>query len=245
MACYEAAVPSMENRSYYDEFAGWYEKERGQGYHQMLDDLEVELVRRYCHGERALEVGCGTGLILSRVAEFAPQAVGIDLSAGMLARARDRGLAVAQASATELPCADDSFDVVFSFKVLAHIEQIHMAMNEMARVTRPGGYVLAEFYNPRSLRYLVKRLKTPTAVSASTTDEAVYTRYDDAATIRSYLPPSLRFQTFRGVRIVTPVAAVHRVPGLRRLVRLAEHRLADAPLARNLGGFLIAVAQKV
>ncbi len=245
--CYDPSVakPSMENRSYYDEFSSWYENHRGRGYHQLLDDLEVDLVRRYCHGGRALEVGCGTGLILQRVAEFADNAVGIDLSAGMLAKAQDRGLQVAQASATDLPCPDDSFDVVFSFKVLAHVEQIHMAMHEMARVTRPGGYVLAEFYNPRSLRYMVKRLKTPTAVSTSTNDEAVYTRYDDPATIRSYLPASLQFRTFRGVRIVTPVAAVHRIPGVRRLVSMAEWKLADAPIARNLGGFLIVVAQKV
>jgi len=235
----------MENRSYYDEFSSWYENERGRGYHQLLDDLEVDLVRRYCHGGRALEVGCGTGLLLQRVAEFADSAVGIDLSGGMLAKAHQRGLRVSQASATELPCASNSFDVVYSFKVLAHIEQIHTAMSEMARVTRPGGYVLAEFYNPRSLRYLVKRLKNPTAVSASTSDEAVYTRYDDPATIRSYLPANLEFRTFRGVRIVTPVAAIHRVPGLRRLVSMAEWQLADAPLARELGGFLIAVAQKV
>lgn len=235
----------MDNRAYYDEFSSWYENKRGRDYHQLLDDLEVDLVRRYCHGGRALEVGCGTGLILERVAQFADHSMGIDLSAGMLAKAAGRGLQVAQASATALPCADNSFDVVFSFKVLAHIEQIHTAMNEMARVTRPGGFVLAEFYNPRSLRYLVKRLKPPSAVSSRTTDEAVYTRYDDVDTIRSYLPASLGFRAFRGVRIVTPVAAVHRVPGLRRLVQRAEWRLADLPIARNLGGFVIAVAQKL
>ena len=53
-------------------------------------------------------------------------------------------------------------------------------MREMARVVRPGGYVLAEFYNARSLRRLVKALKPPTAVSEQTHDEHVYTRYDDA-----------------------------------------------------------------
>ena len=37
----------MDNRSYYDEFADWYEKERGRGYHQLIDDLEIEVVERY------------------------------------------------------------------------------------------------------------------------------------------------------------------------------------------------------
>ena len=44
--------------------------------------------------------------------------------------------------------------------------------------------------------------------------------------------------------IVTPVAAVHRVPVLGAAVRFAEHRLADLPFARELGGFLVAVAQR-
>ena len=238
-------MPRLDNRAYYDEFASWYERERGEGYHQMLDDLEVELVERYGRGARVLEVGCGTGLILRRVAGFADYAEGMDLSAGMLARARERGLEVTQGSATALPYADASFDVAYSFKVLAHIADIRTAMSEMGRVVRPGGWVLAEFYNPRSLRYLVKVLKPPSAISESTDDEAVYTRYDSLERIKSYLPPNLRFDTVRGVRIVTPVSHVHRLPGVGRLVRLAEHRLADAPVARGLGGFLIAVAQRV
>jgi predicted TPR repeat methyltransferase len=100
-------MPSrLDNRSYYDDFAGWYERERHLPYHRMLDDLEVEIVERYARDKQVLEVGCGTGLILHRVAQFARDARGIDLSAGMLEKAAARGLAVAQASATELPIAD-------------------------------------------------------------------------------------------------------------------------------------------
>lgn len=237
--------PRLDNRSYYDEFASWYEHERGRGYHQMLDDLEVALVERYGRRGDVLEAGCGTGLILERIAGFARSARGIDLSGGMLARARARGLDVAQASVTALPYKDHSFDVVCSFKVLAHVADIETALAEMARVTRPGGHVLAEFYNTRSLRYLVKRLKPPTAISEHSDDEAVFTRYDSAARFRSYLPPTLAWQTVRGVRIATPVAALHRVPLVGRLLAGAEHALADAPVARGFGGFLIAVARKL
>jgi ubiquinone/menaquinone biosynthesis C-methylase UbiE len=234
----------LDNRSYYDEFAGWYEKERGKGYHRMLDDLEVDLVRRYGEGKEVLEVGCGTGLILGRAREFARRAVGIDLSAGMLAKAASRGLEVVQASATDLPIATGSVDVAYSFKVLAHVPDIRLAMSEMARVVRPGGWVLAEFYNTRSLRRLVKAVKPPTAISEQADDEAVYTRYDSVDDVRGYLPPELEWVTSRGIRIVTPVAAVHDVPVLGSLVRFAEHRLADLPVARELGGFLVAVARR-
>ncbi len=234
----------LDNKTYYDDFANWYERERGQGYHQMLDDLEVELVQRYGDGKDILEVGCGTGLILERVAQFARRAVGIDLSAGMLEKAKARGLEVQEASATALPFPDASFDVAYSFKVLAHVEDIQLAMSEMARVVRPGGWVLAEFYNERSLRRLVKAIKPPTAVSSTTDDHAVYTRYDTVEQVKSYLPPELEWVTSRGIRIVTPVAALHRVPVLGAAIRFAEHRLADLPFARELGGFLVAVARR-
>jgi ubiquinone/menaquinone biosynthesis C-methylase UbiE len=234
----------LDNRAYYDDFAGWYEKERHLPYHRMLDDLEVELVERYGAGKDVLEVGCGTGLILDRVARFARTARGVDLSAGMLAQAARRGLAVAQGSATALPIATASVDVAYSFKVLAHIPDITGALAEMARVVRPGGWVLAEFYNASSLRRLVKKWKPPTAVSAKTNDEHVYTRYDDAAAIRRFLPLDLTWEETRGIRVITPVAAVHKVPLLGAAVRWAEHRLADAPIARDFGGFLVVCARR-
>lgn len=234
----------MDNRAYYDDFAAWYERDRGQGYHQMLDDLEVGLIERYGEGQRVLEVGCGTGLLLDRVRRFASYAAGMDLSAGMLARAQERGLPVTLGDATALPYADASFDLVYSFKVLPHVADIRAALREMARVTRPGGRVLAEFYNPRSLRYLVKVLKRPSAVSGRTTDEQVFTRYDSLSRIAGYLPPELELDTVRGIRIITPVSHIHRIPGVRHLVRAAEERLADLPVARNFGGFLVAVTRK-
>src|SRR5258706_12644245 len=78
----------VDNRSYYDDFAGWYERERHLPYHRMLDDLEVELVERYGRDRDVLEVGCGTGLLLHRTSQFARSATGVDLSSGMLAQAQ-------------------------------------------------------------------------------------------------------------------------------------------------------------
>jgi hypothetical protein len=79
---------------------------------------------------------------------------------------------------------------------------------------------------------------------AGRADDAVYTRYDTLDEIRGYLPPSLSVVAVRGIRIVTPVAQIHRLPVAGALVRRLEHRLADMPVLRNLGGFLAVVAQK-
>ena len=232
-------------RAYYDDFAARYEHRRGAGYHRMVDDLEASLVRRYGRGADVLEVGCGTGLVLARVRPFARFATGVDVSAGMLAAARQRGLSVVQGSATALPYADASFDVAYAFKVLPHVVDIRSALAELARVTRPGGHVLAEFYNRHSLRYLIKRVKPPSAISTSRHDGDVFTRYDDLAAIKSYLPASLQYLTVRGIRVITPVSYAHDIPGAGGLLRRVEQILADAPVARFLGGFLVAIARKL
>src|ERR1051326_5452733 len=87
-------------RAYYDEFSHRYEAKRGGrdpgGYHDLVDDLEIDLVARYGASHDVLEVGCGTGLLLERIAAFAKTARGVDLSPGMLAKARERGLDVVE-----------------------------------------------------------------------------------------------------------------------------------------------------
>lgn len=237
-------MPSDEaTRAYYDDFSRWYERDRGRGYHQLIDDLEVSVVEPLSRDKRVLEVGCGTGLILQRMARVARSAKGIDLSPGMLATARERGLDVVEGSATELPFADASFDVVYSFKVLAHVPEIARALGEMARVCAPGGYVVAEFYNPWSLRYLAKRFGPAGRVSETRDEGAVYTRFDSPREIAAMLPTELVLEAFRGVRVFTPVAKLVSVPWVGTALSLAERAAVASPLAK-FGGFLIAVARR-
>jgi ubiquinone/menaquinone biosynthesis C-methylase UbiE len=235
-------------RAYYDEFASRYEAERRpnrpNGYHALVDDLEIELVERYGTGGDVLECGCGTGLILERIAEFSRTAKAIDLSPAMLDRARARGLDVREANVTAIPFARETFDVACSFKVLAHVPRIGLALAEMARVTRPGGVVIAEFYNPLSMRGLAKRLAPARAISDRTREDAVYTRFDAPWVVPRVLPPSLRIEAVRGVRIVTPTASAMRVPFLSDLLRKIEWGLADTPAA-FFAGFYVVVLRKI
>jgi ubiquinone/menaquinone biosynthesis C-methylase UbiE len=239
-----AGAEHRRAREYYDEFSASYERERARGYHALIDELECELAARYCAGRRVLEAGCGTGLILRRLAPLARHAVGIDLSGGMLARARDRRLSVAQCPVDALPFADGSFETVVSFKVLAHVPAIERALRELARVTRPGGHLVLEFYNRFSLRTLLKLLKRPSRIGVRFDDGDVHTRYDSLARIRGYLPPELELCAVRGVRVLTPVAQVHDLPLVADLLAAAERIAADAPGLRLLGGFLIVVLRK-
>jgi ubiquinone/menaquinone biosynthesis C-methylase UbiE len=231
-------------QGYYDRFSDSYERERHRGYHRLIDELELELVRRYGTGRDILEAGCGTGLLLAEAARVGRSALGLDLSAGMLGRARTRGLRVLQASLDRVPLPDASVDLVYSMKVLAHVPPIREALAELARVTRPGGHLLLEFYNPRSLRYLAKLLGGAAPIAEGTTDRDVYTRYDTLDTARSDLPADVEYVGMRGVRVVTPTSHVFKVPGLASLFEQAERVACDLPGLRNLGGFLILVARK-
>jgi len=236
-------APSTQ--TYYDRFAAGYEAERHHGYHRLIDELELELVRRYGAGKDVFEAGCGTGLLLREAAGVARSAVGLDLSRGMLAPAQARGLRVVQGTLTDVPLPSASCDLVYSMKVLAHVPPIERAVAELARLVRPGGHLLLEFYNPMSLRYLAKRIGGAGQIAADgTTEKDVYTRFDGLARARSYLPPELELVGVRGVRVFTPTSRVFAFPPLGRLFSWAEHAACDAPLLRNFGGFLILIARK-
>lgn len=240
-------VDEAKTRAYYDDFSAKYEARRGQnvprGYHDLLDHLESETVARYGRHKDVLEVGCGTGLILERIRHFAAHAEGIDLSPGMLEKARARGLTVREGSATALPYEDESFDVTCSFKVLAHVPEIEKALAEMARVTRPSGYVIAEFYNPRSLRGLLRNLGPARKIGREHKESDVLTRFDPPERARALAPPGTTFIASRGVRIFTPTAALvdHRLTG--PLLYRAECWAADS-IFRGFAGFYIAIYQK-
>jgi hypothetical protein len=103
---------------------------------------------------------------------------------------------------------------------------------------------MLEFYNPLSIRTLVKRIAGPAPIAEGTTDRDVYTRYDTAAQARTYLPPDTELVAMRGIRVLTPSSGVFRVPALGRLFAAAEHLVCDAPLLRHRGGFLVLVVRK-
>ncbi len=233
----------QDNRSYYDEFSKWYENERHHGYHALIDDLEFDLLAPYLKGKDVLEIGCGTGLILERAADLAKTATGIDISEGMLRYAVDRGLDGVLADVTHLPFADESFDVVYSFKVLAHVKDIDLALKEMLRVTRPGGTLVLEFYNRMSGRYLAKRIGGPQKISSQTNEGAVFTRWDSPADLTRRLPMNASIKDFAGVRVLTPFAGIHKVPVLNKLIAKGEFLARDSAL-KYLGGFLIMIATK-
>ncbi len=231
------------NREYYDAFSEGYDERRSRGYHKLIDDQAAELVLRVGRDRDVLEVGCGTGLILQRVATEADSATGIDLSPGMLEHARARGLDVKQGSATELPFNDASFDLAYSFKVLAHVPEFDVALSEMQRVVRPGGHLVFDIYNRRSLRYLIKRLLGPMKTSGRFDEAAILTRFSTIEEVRADFPPNTSLARVNGIRTALAAPALLRVPVLAGALEAVEWRLMDTRLA-PLAGFPVLTLRK-
>jgi len=229
---------SASNREYYDAFASSYDHGRDRGYHRLIDQQASALVRRFAEGRSVLEVGCGTGLILQQVAKFAKEARGVDLSPNMLEQACSRGLQVAQADCRELPFPAAHFDVVYSFKVLAHVREYKKALDEMTRVLKPGGKMIIDSYNRNSLRYLIKKSFGPRKTSVAFDEQAILTRFVTPQEMKAELPHELRILGRAGIRIFTLHPMMLRVPGLAAFVESLEWHFMDSAMA-DFAGFYV------
>ena len=101
-------------------------------------------------GRRVADIGCGTGRLLGSLSSHGAQAVGIDTDPAMLALASTRGR-VARADAHQLPLADASVDGAVTVATLEFTADPARVLTEMARITRPGGRLVAAVLNPGSL----------------------------------------------------------------------------------------------
>jgi SAM-dependent methyltransferase len=164
----------------FDDVAAGYAQEvdravafsgQAQGFFLDLKARQIEEAIRDRLGEpsevRALEVGCGPGLMQLRLRQCVGRLWGMDLSLGCLAqacRAGQAGQAGAQARAKagdqfglvagdgmSAPFAGGSFDLVFAVCVLHHVPpggRRDALVGEMARLARPGGLVAIWEHNP-------------------------------------------------------------------------------------------------
>ena len=118
-----------------------------------IDAAEVErhLLRQVPNGAygRLLDIGTGTGEVLSLLAPRVGEAIGIDISRDMLAIARDRvhranmhHVSLRLGNMYALPIADASVDLVTVHLVMHFADAPEQAVAEAARVLRPGGRVI-------------------------------------------------------------------------------------------------------
>jgi len=135
-------------------------------------------------GERVLDLGAGTGVSTEELAKSGAQAVGLDLSIGMLqaGHAKRPAVPLIAGDALALPFADETFDAITISFALRNIVDTDAALREMARVSNPcGRLVICEFSHPTwrpfrgaYLGYLVKAIPQVAKRVSSNPDAYVY-----------------------------------------------------------------------
>ncbi len=141
-------------------------------------------------GERALDLACGTGDIAFAVAAEGARVTGLDITPRMLElAARRSGAATFLAGdMTSLPFTSQTFDLVTTGYGLRNVPDLNTAIDEIARVLRPGGRLLSlDFNRPRAAVVRVAYLSYLTVVGSA----LGWLLHRDPDTYR-YIPASIR-----------------------------------------------------
>lgn len=129
-----------------EHFADLFDREASSFWFQGRNDILSWVVGRFVRPRgRFLEIGCGTGFVLSRLKRDHAETAftGSELFDIGLSYARQRlpGVELLQIDARALPYAGE-FDGIGAFDVLEHIAEDERVLSEMHRALRPGGHVV-------------------------------------------------------------------------------------------------------
>jgi SAM-dependent methyltransferase len=137
-------------------------------------------------GREVLEVGSGAGQCSRWVRVHGGTSYGLDLSARQLQHSlridQETGIPVpsVRATATALPFAGDSFDVVFcSFGAMQFIAELEVAVTEVARVLRPGGRFAFSVTHPTRWSFPDDPSEAGLTAASSYWDRTPYVEVDD------------------------------------------------------------------
>ncbi len=178
---------STEMRAAYSAAGdGW---QQGPGH--LYDRLASELVAHApvsLHELRVLDLGAGTGAgSRAAISAGARSVIAIDAALGMLVAQAARRPPAVVGDALALPFADGSFGAVLAAFSLNHLAQPRDALQEIARVLRPGGALAASAYSSDD-SHPVKAAVDAAAVSSGWRAESWYSVLQGEATPRLATP---------------------------------------------------------
>jgi ubiquinone/menaquinone biosynthesis C-methylase UbiE len=144
-----------------------YYEELWRGLPDELDPPDFEPRRRFLAGQvragdRALDLGCGDGVFTAELAAAGARPVGADVAEAALERARARHPELRFELVPldgPLPCADNSFDLVWASEVIEHVGDTGRWLSEVRRVLAPGGRLLITTPSHGRLRVLLGGLE--------------------------------------------------------------------------------------
>jgi SAM-dependent methyltransferase len=193
-------------------------------------------------GRRALELGCGTGVFLERVARSGASLHGLDLSEDLLEKARARvkelsNVVLDRGNAEATPYPEGHFDAVYGSSILHHLN-LDAALAEAHRVLRPGGRVVfaePNILNPQVLlMFHFGPLKERFGVSP---DEMAFSRFRARRALERAGFVDVRVEPFDFLHPGIPAGWVER--GLA-----TSRALERIPLVREIAGSMLMRARR-
>ncbi|MFC9892320.1 class I SAM-dependent DNA methyltransferase [Nocardia sp. NPDC127579] len=142
--------PTVDVAAGYDGWAPTYER-------TVLDIMDLALLDRlrrprWAQLRRVADLGCGTGRTGAWLRRQGVRRIdGVDLSAGMLERARERGAhaSLTQADVRETGLASGSYDLVIASLIDEHLPDLEPFYTEAARLAAPGGSCVMVSFHPQ------------------------------------------------------------------------------------------------
>jgi ubiquinone/menaquinone biosynthesis C-methylase UbiE len=130
-------------QSHYDDIADVYDqrydhRDRGKQYY---DHIANAVLSQIGTGGDLLDIGCGTGLFIRRFLQHGGNVTGIDISSGMIQRARPifPTSHFIVGNAEFLPFEADSFDSISSLLAFSYLTKPEQTLTDCLRILRPGG----------------------------------------------------------------------------------------------------------
>lgn len=123
-----------------DTYDTHYDHHRGKRYHTHLSN---HLMNALPKGGNLLDIGCGTGLFVEKYIKNGGKGTGLDISSGMVGKARKRCTTCDFVVGTgeKLPFADNTFNAISSVLVFSYVKDPDAMLSEVYRVLQPGGQV--------------------------------------------------------------------------------------------------------
>jgi SAM-dependent methyltransferase len=207
--------------------------------------LVGEALMQHVAGRRVLDLGRGSPEIAHWIRPLSASLDTIDLA-----------LCTTDTGEIRLPQTNSRYDVVYCLRTLAHLGHdeassdlgVRSLLAEAARVTVPGGVILVDINNPRSLRGFFYGIRRPITVVATGSvvladEQRRVTRHDTLARLLRISPATLDVVAVYGVRVLVPIARALRIPLIGRLLAAGEWWARDSFL-RGFGAHLLVALRK-
>lgn len=151
-------LAAVYEAGYFDD-KGWVgDPTSDSGYMtRCFDEVRPLLARRFPTHGRLLDVGCATGAFIAAAAADGWRVSGLEYSEAAAGRARAAGLDVRAGDLASGAFEGETFDVVCAWHVVEHLVDPIADLRRMRALTAPGGLLIIETPNARSIGALVRR----------------------------------------------------------------------------------------